>query len=558
MKVHHFVVFVISLLALAVSSFAQDYAGSIEATPNVVPHLIIFSGTAKDETGKPISGVVGVTFALYKDEQGGSALWLETQNVQADASGRYTVMLGSASANGIPLDIFSSAEAHWLSTRVSGQSESARVLLLSVPYALKAADAETLGGMPASAFVQAAPAEATATTVTSKGNSNKPNSATNSFSPALAGSGTTDFLPLWTSGTELGNSILYQTGGNVGVNTKTPGATLDTAGTAIALRGSSSGKSGTGVFGKATSTDSASTSINFGVQGTTASVVNGSAGVAGSASSTSGKAVGILGTSTSPHGPGIMGTNSAASGIAILGEATALTTTAPGNVGVQGHASGALGTGVVGVGPQIGVSGTSQNGNLTGGIPTGVYGNATGTTSTTYGVEGVSASPTGVGVAGFNSAVTGSANGIFGQTASAGGAGGLFQNTSAATGAQILAAEDGSGNQRFSVDTQGNVRVITGTTTKVEGPLIPVNHARAVVDILLNEPYFVTLNWSFPFPDTSYTVSCSPLVPSSFQGEGSGVYLLQVTSIATSTAQVEVAAEGGTGDITIHCIGVHD
>ena len=31
------------------------------------------------------------------------------------------------------------------------------MLLLSVPYALKAADAQTLGGLPASAFVQAFP-----------------------------------------------------------------------------------------------------------------------------------------------------------------------------------------------------------------------------------------------------------------------------------------------------------------------------------------------------------------------------------------------------------------
>jgi hypothetical protein len=54
-----------------------------------VPRLIRFSGVAKDETGKPVPGVLGITFALYRDEQGGAPLWIEAQNVQADAAGRY-------------------------------------------------------------------------------------------------------------------------------------------------------------------------------------------------------------------------------------------------------------------------------------------------------------------------------------------------------------------------------------------------------------------------------------------------------------------------------------
>jgi hypothetical protein len=53
-----------------------------------------------------------------------------------------------------------------------------------------------------------------------------------------------------------------QSGGNVGVGTKTPGAKLDTVGTSIALRGSSSGATGTRVFGNATN----ATGVNFGVQ----------------------------------------------------------------------------------------------------------------------------------------------------------------------------------------------------------------------------------------------------------------------------------------------------
>jgi len=51
---------------------------------SVVPTLVNFSGTLTDTSGKPPSGTVGVTFSLYKDQQGGAPLWIETQNLQLD------------------------------------------------------------------------------------------------------------------------------------------------------------------------------------------------------------------------------------------------------------------------------------------------------------------------------------------------------------------------------------------------------------------------------------------------------------------------------------------
>ena len=62
-----------------------------QSQTTAVPHLVKFSGVVKDATGKTQSGIVGITFALYKEEKGGSPLWLETQNLLADAQGRYTV-----------------------------------------------------------------------------------------------------------------------------------------------------------------------------------------------------------------------------------------------------------------------------------------------------------------------------------------------------------------------------------------------------------------------------------------------------------------------------------
>jgi hypothetical protein len=91
----------LSLLLMCWSTCVQAQQTSVAQPPSsttltgVVPHLIRFSGILKDLAGSPRTGVVGVTFALYKDQEGGAALWLETQNVQADSKGNYRTFLGS-------------------------------------------------------------------------------------------------------------------------------------------------------------------------------------------------------------------------------------------------------------------------------------------------------------------------------------------------------------------------------------------------------------------------------------------------------------------------------
>jgi len=100
-------------------------------------------------------GPVGVTFELYAQQSGSAGLRIETQNVTPDASGNYTVLLGVSNANGVQPELFASGEARWLGLRAEQQAEQQRVLLVSVPYALKAGDAETLGGPPASDFLVA-------------------------------------------------------------------------------------------------------------------------------------------------------------------------------------------------------------------------------------------------------------------------------------------------------------------------------------------------------------------------------------------------------------------
>ena len=105
----------------------------------MVPRVINFTGVIGDLNGK--SGVTGVTFLLYAEQQGGAPLWMETQNITPDKSGRYSVTLGTTRSEGLPADMFATGQARWLAVQVAGQPEQSRVLLVAVPYALKAADA---------------------------------------------------------------------------------------------------------------------------------------------------------------------------------------------------------------------------------------------------------------------------------------------------------------------------------------------------------------------------------------------------------------------------------
>jgi hypothetical protein len=204
------------LICIVVSASAQQAAPA--AASAVVPPVVKFSGVLNDQ---PLTGPVGVTFSLYKDSQGGAALWLETQNVTPDKTGHYSVMLGSTTSQGLPSDVFNSGEARWLGVQVEGEVEKPRTLLMSVPYALKAADAETVGGLPASAFLKASdPAAAQA--------------QAGSPLAGIGGSGKANYVTKWVSSTKLGDSNIFDSAsGKVGIATTSPGATLDVNGSAI-------------------------------------------------------------------------------------------------------------------------------------------------------------------------------------------------------------------------------------------------------------------------------------------------------------------------------------
>jgi hypothetical protein len=211
------------LLVLGAAA-AQTPAGS------ALPRLVRFSGIAKDPGGNPVTGVAGITFALYAEQTGGAPLWSETQNVQAGRDGHYTVLLGAAKSEGLPADLFTAEQAHWVGVSVEGQAEQPRILLVSAPYALKAGDAETLGGLPPSAFLLAAPAGASVAKPQAT-----PGASPDATCAAITsdGTATANQVAKFTAACAIEPSAIFESGGNVGIGTTAPTAALDVNGNAV-------------------------------------------------------------------------------------------------------------------------------------------------------------------------------------------------------------------------------------------------------------------------------------------------------------------------------------
>ena len=134
---------------------AQQQTAAKNINTSVAPRLIRHNGVLAGLNRETPPGVTGVTFSIYRQQFDGTPLWSEIQNVHPDKDGNYTALLGASSSEGMPLDLFTTAEPRWLEVEVN-QVKQPRVLLSSVPYAMKAVDAETLGGLPASAYLRPA------------------------------------------------------------------------------------------------------------------------------------------------------------------------------------------------------------------------------------------------------------------------------------------------------------------------------------------------------------------------------------------------------------------
>lgn len=215
------------LVPLSTTTFA---AQSPQSSASVsVPRLINISGVYHPADGQPVARVEVVTVAIYTEESGGAALWQETQSVMLDASGRYSLLLGATQGDGVPLDVFASGEARWLGMTWArpGEVEGPRMRLATVPYAIRASDADTLGGKPASAYLLAP-----AGTAQSTADASAPTSSTTAATPEPSAvlPGAVNTLAKYVGADDLGPSLLvWDTGSRIGINTSAPADLLHVA-----------------------------------------------------------------------------------------------------------------------------------------------------------------------------------------------------------------------------------------------------------------------------------------------------------------------------------------
>jgi hypothetical protein len=201
-------------LVPAAPARAQQPASAAPAVAATVPRVMRVAGTFRPTNHLPLAEAEVVTVSIYAAEVGESPLWQETQQVRMDAEGRYSLLLGSTSAEGLPRELFASGEARWLGLHFDrpGEADPPRTRLTSVPYALRSEDADTLGGLPPSAYQRA-----------DSGPHQGPG-ASRASDPqtAQAALGTTNFLSKFTSTVDLGNSVMYDSGGRIGLGTTGP------------------------------------------------------------------------------------------------------------------------------------------------------------------------------------------------------------------------------------------------------------------------------------------------------------------------------------------------
>jgi hypothetical protein len=231
----------LQIIAMLLGLFCATVARAQQLQPTgttTVPKLVRFNGSFRPANGQQAQPVESVTLSVYSEQTGGTPLWQETQNVAVDGEGKYSVLMGATQNDGVPLDLLSAGEPRWLGAQFNrpGEPEQPRVLMASVPYALKSVDAETLGGKPASAYLLApsgsnltsgAPSSTGAAASTgATASTTVPTNVTTAVKPR-ATNGTAGFIGVFTDANDLGNSVMQQSNGNIGIGTA-PGAAANT------------------------------------------------------------------------------------------------------------------------------------------------------------------------------------------------------------------------------------------------------------------------------------------------------------------------------------------
>jgi hypothetical protein len=110
-----------------------------------VPLLINYQGRLTDSVGSPVSdGEYTLSFVMYSDPGGASAIWTCNDQIVQVANGLFTYPLGDAC--GLPHNLFAQYTSVWLGVTIGdGPQALPLIQIMSVPYALHSLRADTAG-----------------------------------------------------------------------------------------------------------------------------------------------------------------------------------------------------------------------------------------------------------------------------------------------------------------------------------------------------------------------------------------------------------------------------
>ena len=314
-------------------------------------------------------------------------------------------------------------------------------------------------------------------------------SASPQVTRSVRGSGATGQLPKWTSPDTIGDSIINESNGNIGIGTTTPGSKLTVAGRIEAFTTGfipavlGQSPNGSGLRGNS--------DTGFGVFGSS-TTGNGAQGLSNSGDGVFGFSItgnGVRGDTGNGSTAGVFGFNSASGGNGVLGQAF-------NGVGVRGISSTSFGVfgssetftavearsntgfGVFGSSnTNTGIHGQSNTG-------TGVFGSTNqgvaviGQSPNGTGVLGLSNNNLGAGVSGFNSTAgigvtgqTGTGLGVFGATNTGIG---VFAQSNGGTAVMSI-ADGGSAGEFIGDVTVSGTLTTGGGSFKIDHPLDPLN-----------------------------------------------------------------------------------